>query len=118
MAVKVLSPMLGWNSNARLRFEREAQSAARIFHPNVAPVHRVGTLSDGVPYLTTEFIQGRSLAQRLKAEDLLERSNSVLYCAGACSGIHKISAVRRGQAKAFHFLNVGWSQPEIKCAAS
>ena len=72
VAVKVLSPMLGWNNNARLRFEREAQSAARIFHPNVVPVHRVGTLSDGVPYLTMAFIEGRSLAQRLKAEGLLE----------------------------------------------
>jgi serine/threonine protein kinase/formylglycine-generating enzyme required for sulfatase activity len=48
------------NSDARERFLIEARAAARLQHPNVAAVYRVGEL-DGHPYIITEFIRGASL---------------------------------------------------------
>jgi serine/threonine protein kinase/formylglycine-generating enzyme required for sulfatase activity len=45
---------------ARERFLWEARAAARLQHPNVLTVYRVGEL-EGRPYLITEFIQGRPL---------------------------------------------------------
>lgn len=72
VALKVLSPELGSDRKARLRFEREAQSAARISHPNVVAVYRVGALSDDLPYLVMQYVRGRNLAERVEAEGPLQ----------------------------------------------
>lgn len=45
---------------ARERFLVEARAAARIQHPNVISIFRIGEL-DGHPYLVTEFLRGQSL---------------------------------------------------------
>ncbi|MFP2899344.1 serine/threonine-protein kinase, partial [Corallococcus sp. 4LFB] len=57
VAVKFI-PSLG--SNALARFLVEARAAARIQHPNVVTLYRVGQLEDQ-PYLISEFIRGVSL---------------------------------------------------------
>ena len=72
VAIKVLSPMYAGVAEAAARFTREGQLAARIVHPNVVPIHRVDSLENGIPYLVMEYIDGRSLAQRLEAEGPLE----------------------------------------------
>jgi hypothetical protein len=46
---------------ARQRFLMEARAAARIQHPNVVSIYRVGELGDR-PYLVTELVRGTSLA--------------------------------------------------------
>lgn len=43
------------------RFRIEARAAARLQHPNVIAVHRIGEL-DQHPYIVTEFVRGQSLA--------------------------------------------------------
>jgi serine/threonine protein kinase/formylglycine-generating enzyme required for sulfatase activity len=47
---------------ARDRFVVEARAAARIQHPNVVAVYRVGELGDR-PYLISEYVRGQSLAE-------------------------------------------------------
>ncbi|ADO76101.1 bifunctional serine/threonine-protein kinase/formylglycine-generating enzyme family protein [Stigmatella aurantiaca] len=47
---------------ARKRFHAEARAIARLSHPNVVTVHRVGEV-DGRPYLVTEFIRGQTLGE-------------------------------------------------------
>ncbi|UQA63571.1 protein kinase [Polyangium aurulentum] len=49
------------DATARDRFVVEARALARLSHPNVVAVHRVGEV-DARPYLVAEFIRGRSLA--------------------------------------------------------
>jgi eukaryotic-like serine/threonine-protein kinase len=44
----------------RARFLREARAVARLQHPNVVTVHRVGE-TGGCPYIVSEFIRGRTL---------------------------------------------------------
>ncbi|HUF90328.1 MAG TPA: serine/threonine protein kinase, partial [Gemmatimonadota bacterium] len=46
VALKVLRPEIARDETARKRFIREGRSAARIKHPNVVGLHRVGSLSD------------------------------------------------------------------------
>ena len=65
-AIKVLAPSKSIDETARKRFAREAKSAARIAHPSVTSVFRVGELSDGIPFLVMEYVDGRNL------EDLIE----------------------------------------------
>jgi formylglycine-generating enzyme required for sulfatase activity len=47
---------------ARQRFHAEARAIARLSHPNVVAVHRVGEV-DGRPYLVTELVRGQTLAE-------------------------------------------------------
>ncbi|MDY7225993.1 bifunctional serine/threonine-protein kinase/formylglycine-generating enzyme family protein [Hyalangium rubrum] len=62
VAVKFI-PALG--PNALARFLVEARAAARIQHPNVVTLYRVGQLEDQ-PYLISEFIRGVSLDRLAK----------------------------------------------------
>jgi serine/threonine protein kinase/formylglycine-generating enzyme required for sulfatase activity len=57
VAVKILDAT---GDEARGRFLVEARAAARIQHPNVVAVHRVGEL-EGRPYLISELVRGRRL---------------------------------------------------------
>lgn len=67
VAVKALRPDLSGDERVVRRFLREARSSARIVHPHVITVHRVGELSDGTPYIIMEYIPGRTLAAELEA---------------------------------------------------
>lgn len=49
----------------RLRFTAEAIITARLQHPNIVPVHDLGELDDGTPYLAMKRVRGRSLAELL-----------------------------------------------------
>jgi serine/threonine protein kinase len=81
-----------------MRFEVEAQSAARLNHQNVCTVYRVGSLSDGTPYLVMPFIRGPSLSQRLKAEGRLnpgEVRKVIRDVACGLAAAHKLGVVHR-----------------------
>ncbi|MFO0927124.1 MAG: serine/threonine-protein kinase [Gemmataceae bacterium] len=47
------------------RFVTEARIAARLAHPGIPPVHELGTLPDGAPFLAMKLIRGRTLAELL-----------------------------------------------------
>ena len=59
VAVKFITAL---EDDARDRFIVEARAAARIQHPNVMAMYRVGAL-DSRPYLITEYIRGHSLSE-------------------------------------------------------
>ncbi len=54
----------------KARFFREAQAAGVLHHPNIVTIHDVGVESD-VPFMAMEFVEGTSLAKRLKEEGRL-----------------------------------------------
>jgi serine/threonine protein kinase len=98
VAVKVLRPELASDETARLRFEREARSAASLAHPNVVAVYRFGRLASGTPYLVMSYVQGRTLADRLKADGALaEREGRALVAqlASALAAAHRKGIVHR-----------------------
>jgi serine/threonine-protein kinase len=72
VAVKVLSPRLAVDQTARQRFEREAQAAAGLSHPNVVSVYGVGALADGTPFFVMQYVEGESMAVRIAREGPLE----------------------------------------------
>jgi serine/threonine protein kinase len=71
VAIKFLSPQLAASPLARIRFTREAQAVAAINHPNVVMIHDIGE-HEGLPYLVMEYVDGISLAERLRQEGRLE----------------------------------------------
>ena len=54
------------DSEGFARFKREAEIASKIGHPNIVEVLDFNTLPSGTPYLVMEFLEGESLAKRLK----------------------------------------------------
>lgn len=67
VAVKTLLPEIAADPTSRMRFEREAQAAARLSHASVTTVYSVGRLDDDEPYIEMEYIDGDNLADILKA---------------------------------------------------
>ncbi len=77
VAVKVLPSERFTDDSARKRFRKEALALARMNHPNIETVHEFAS-ENGVDYLVTEYVQGKTLAEHLKTGPLSERDVSAL----------------------------------------
>ena len=69
VAVKVLPPGSLADEQARKRFRKEALALAKLNHPNIAAVYDVGD-QNGLDYLVMEYVDGDSLAEKLRAGPL------------------------------------------------
>src|ERR1017187_2648921 len=65
VAIKVLPKHLSANPEAKERFEREARAISSLNHPHICTLYDVGH-QDGIDFLVMEYLEGESLAQRLK----------------------------------------------------
>ena len=70
VAIKVLPPELAFRKEIRTRFTREAQTAARLSHPHIVPIHAVSN-EGGLVYFVMGFVDGESLGARLKRRKAL-----------------------------------------------
>lgn len=98
VAVKVLRAEFALDPVARQRFEREARAAASIRHPNVTAIHRVGRLSDDLPYIVMELVRGRTLEDLLQVHGSLEPSRAIgilTSLAEALASAHRAGIVHR-----------------------
>ena len=66
VAVKTLRPALASHPRVVARFREEAKITAQLQHPGIPPVHDLGELPDGRPFLAMKLIKGRTLAVLLK----------------------------------------------------
>jgi tetratricopeptide (TPR) repeat protein len=62
VAIKVLLPDFGGKDEFVRRFEREAESASRLTHPNIIGVTDFGRTAEGLLFLVMELLDGESLA--------------------------------------------------------
>jgi tetratricopeptide (TPR) repeat protein len=67
VAVKVLQEKYAPQSGAAVRFFSEARITGQLQHPSIPPVHDLGTLADGRPFLAMKLIKGQTLDELLKA---------------------------------------------------
>jgi DNA-binding MarR family transcriptional regulator len=65
VAVKLLPPELAFRPDIRSRFLREAETAARLNHPNIVPIYSVDE-RDGLVYFVMALVQGESVGDRLR----------------------------------------------------
>jgi tRNA A-37 threonylcarbamoyl transferase component Bud32 len=65
-AIKVLAPHIAKNPELVRRFVDEARAVNKIGHPNIVDIFSFGWLPDKRHYFAMEFLDGQSLADRLK----------------------------------------------------
>ena len=98
VAVKVLPPDLAFREEIRLRFLREAETAARLSHPHIVPIHSVGEGPDGLVYFVMAYVDGESLGAKLKRRGRLppdEARRIMLETADALGAAHAFGIIHR-----------------------
>ncbi|HSE50708.1 MAG TPA: serine/threonine-protein kinase, partial [Gemmatimonadales bacterium] len=97
VAIKVLPPELAFQQDIRERFTREAQTAARLSHPHIVPIHTVGE-GHGLVYFVMGYVDGESVGSRLKRKGKLppdEARRIMKETADALSAAHAVSVIHR-----------------------
>ena len=67
--IVALKRVLSYHSDSRetlTRFQREAEAAASLDHPNILPIYEVGVSEDGLPFFSMKLAPGGSLLHRWK----------------------------------------------------
>src|SRR5690349_21138368 len=65
VAIKVLASHLSSSPELKQRMEREAKAISSLNHPHICHLYDIGS-QDGADYLVMEFLEGESLAERLR----------------------------------------------------
>jgi serine/threonine-protein kinase len=97
-AVKIMRPQLMSDPVAVVRFNREAENASQISHPNVCAVYDFGETPSGLIYLAMEFIDGASLSKILEQEGFLSpirAADVISQTADALSAAHGLGILHR-----------------------
>jgi fibronectin type 3 domain-containing protein len=94
IAIKVLTPSLLKNEQARERFMTEARTSARLSHPNIVNVHDVQREGE-LFFITMELLRGKSLRQEIESKSK----------AGETFGIDEVKAVARAVGEALTFAH-------------
>lgn len=89
------------------RFEREAQAAASIQHPNTVSVTDYGESEDGIFYLVMEYVEGETLHRLLRREGTLDVKRAVRLLRQIADGVdaaHDIGILHRDLKPANIFI--------------
>jgi serine/threonine protein kinase len=91
LALKLIKEDFAWDETFRRRFSREVRIAQTVVNPHVVPVLDTGE-DNGLPYLVTPFIEGGSLADRLRGDGPLALDAVVRICADVADGLEALWA--------------------------
>jgi serine/threonine protein kinase len=99
VAVKLLAEHLADDPTFVSRFQREAQAAARLVHPNIVQIFDSGLdEASGRHFIVMEYIEGQSCAEILRDDGWVEVDEAVSIIEQACEGLdyaHRHGVVHR-----------------------
>ncbi len=85
IAIKVLPASFSTDPDRLRRFQKEAQAASALNHPNIMSVFDIGS-HDGTPYIVTELLEGQTLRERLGPGSLAPRK-AIQFAAQIAKGL-------------------------------
>ncbi|HEV3093225.1 MAG TPA: protein kinase [Solirubrobacteraceae bacterium] len=89
VAIKLLAEHLAEDPTFVSRFQREAQAAARLIHPNIVQVFDSGQDErTGQYFIAMEYIEGQSCAEILRDDGWVDVDEAVGIVEQACEGLH------------------------------
>ena len=88
VAVKVLRESMGWDQQIQQRFRQEASTVGALQHPSVIKVHDFVTEPDGRLALVMDYIEGRTLSDRLLDEPPLTAHQIVTIAGVLLDAVH------------------------------
>ena len=96
VALKILPRDLADDRERRRRFEREAQAASSLSHPNIVAIHEIGCVGD-VYFIAMEYVEGELLRTRLRRGALGPEAacDIAAQVAHALAAAHKVGLVHR-----------------------
>ncbi|HTT68388.1 MAG TPA: protein kinase [Gemmatimonadales bacterium] len=97
VAIKVLPFSLSFDAEFVERFQREARTSAKLEHPNIIPIYRVGK-SGRVIYFVMKFLRGKPLSSVISARGALPVPEIKRLLIEACRALgyaHKHGIVHR-----------------------
>lgn len=96
VAIKLLRPEMASNDEWKARFLREARTAARLSHPNIATIYGVDEV-DKRMYIAMEYVEGDSLKQLItsRALGMHDVVRVVKLCADALAEAHSLGIIHR-----------------------
>jgi hypothetical protein len=97
VAVKVLPPEMAFRGDVRSRFMREAETAAKLSHPNIVPIYSVDE-REGLVYFVMLLVRGGSVGDRLKRGEKFsaDETRRIMREVGdALSYAHRLGVVHR-----------------------
>jgi serine/threonine-protein kinase len=96
IALKILPSDFTRDPDRVRRFVQEAHAASALNHPNILTIHEIGQL-DGAHFIVTEFIEGQTLGERLRAGrmQLADTVDVAIQVASALGAAHAEGIVHR-----------------------
>ncbi|MBO0726116.1 MAG: serine/threonine protein kinase, partial [Blastocatellia bacterium] len=101
VAVKVIAPELAGDSEFIERFRREAKTIGLLRHPNIVNVTDFGVTGEGartVAYLVMEYLEGNTLAERLKDRRPMPINEAIDILSQTCATMdeaHRLGVLHR-----------------------
>ena len=86
VAVKVLRPQYAADAEFVRRFYHEAESAAKLTHPNIVNIYDVGRENDSY-YIVMELVDGTTLATQITDNTVLAERTALDYAVQVCRGL-------------------------------
>ena len=106
VAIKVLTPALSDNADAKQRLIVEAQAASALDHPNICTIYEIDETPDGRLFLAMAFYEGETLGKRIArgALPVAEALDVVIQTARAVATAHDAGIIHRDIKPANIFL--------------
>ena len=86
VAVKVLHASYGSNTDIIKTFQREAQMAAALSHPNIVQIYSLG-VAHGQPFMAMELLEGGRLDQMIFQKKMIDESHVMKIAANVVEGL-------------------------------
>jgi serine/threonine-protein kinase len=86
-AIKLLKPEVVGSAQSVQRFRQEAWAASSIGHENIVEIDDFATLPDGSVYLAMEFLEGMTVAERLRDGPPISLEEAVAVTLSVCRGL-------------------------------